>query len=864
MAALRVCLALLLIALLYAPAASAQEQPFPGIYDRPVLVVDLGVHSGRIRSASADRAGRWVVTGAHDKTVRVWSLAEGRLERTIRLPVGPGFIGTTLAVAMSPDGALIAAGGWMNTVKKAGDRNNIYLFDRDKGILVRRIEVPRIVRALVFSPDGSRLAVGLDLGGMRVYAKERDWDEVAQDQDYENADGVYGVDFAPDGRLITACAGDGKVRLYAPDLAGTVRPAVIVEVPGEQKPLRIAFRPADGAQVALGYGGVGKVSVLDGRTLAMLASPDIGSVEAQSLGVVTWSRDGATLFAGGHRAPVLAWSQASEGAPRVLYYPPNTVNSILGLTGGDLLVAAGRQLARIGTDGEKRWVQEAQLADFRNQHDLLTVSADGKRVGFGFEKGGKSPAYFDVAKRTLNFGPRQDLEMTTPRQTGLLVQDWWTENPKIDGQPLAMHPFDRSNSLAIHPSGKSFVLGTGWSLNAYDAHGAPLWFRSAPGAEAVQAVNITRDGRLVVAAYGDGTIRWHRMEDGQELLALLPLPDRANWVAWTPEGFYAATAGAQVVLRWHVNRGWQLAESVPVEDIPGSYRPEVLPLVLQELETPRALGLAVLAEHNKQVMLRTRSHVSPGSQLHLLTIGIDRYNEEYAKNLRLKFAARDARDLASAIINTQDALYHVKPTVLVDKDANKKGILQALDDMETAMTRGGGNDLAVIHFSGHGALVDGKLYLLPYEVDSRSNAGIKSDGLAVEELRAELAELGRHGRVLVLLDACHSGATTTNGSPLSMDSTTLRTALAAANVSVLTSSTGPEVSYETPELEHGAFTKALLDAFDDPAADINRNGLISPTGLANYIGSRVPMLTGDRKHPGMEVRYDTTLFARSR
>ena len=42
------------------------------------------------------------------------------------------------------------------------------------------------------------------------------------------------------------------------------------------------------------------------------------------------------------------------------------------------------------------------------------------------------------------------------------------------------------------------------------------------------------------------------------------------------------------------------------------------------------------------------------------------------------------------------------------------------------MERGGGNDLAVVHFSGHGALVDGKLYLLPYEVDARDNAGIKA------------------------------------------------------------------------------------------------------------------------------------------
>jgi hypothetical protein len=56
----------------------------------------------------------------------------------------------------------------------------------------------------------------------------------------------------------------------------------------------------------------------------------------------------------------------------------------------------------------------------------------------------------------------------------------------------------------------------------------------------------------------------------------------------------------------------------------------------------------------------------------------------------------------------------------------------------------------------------------------------------------------------------------------------------------------------------------LLDAFDDPEADTNKNGLISTNGLAAYIGNRVPMLTQDKQHPGMEVRYDTTLFARSR
>ena len=201
------------------------------------------------------------------------------------------------------------------------------------------------------------------------------------------------------------------------------------------------------------------------------------------------------------------------------------------------------------------------------------------------------------------------------------------------------------------------------------------------------------------------SIRWHRIHDGVELLAFMPLSEGANWVAWTPEGYYAATAGAQGILRWQVNRGWnQPADTVPVEDIPGSYRPEILSLVLREGETARALGLAELARHSRTIMLRTNSHVPPGARLHLLAIGISAYNTEYAGNLSLHYADRDARDLASAIVTTQASLYQVRPQLLADRDASKAGILRALKVMRDSMTAAAGNDLAVVFFSGHGAL----------------------------------------------------------------------------------------------------------------------------------------------------------------
>ena len=72
-------------------------------------------------------------------------------------------------------------------------------------------------------------------------------------------------------------------------------------------------------------------------------------------------------------------------------------------------------------------------------------------------------------------------------------------------------------------------------------------------------------------------------------------------------------------------------------------------------------------------------------------------------------------------------------------------------------------------------LIDGKLYLLPYEVDARDDVGIKASALSIDDLRGELLELAKLGRVLVLLDACHAGATTMDGAPMAMNSTDLRT-----------------------------------------------------------------------------------------
>jgi uncharacterized caspase-like protein len=203
----------------------------------------------------------------------------------------------------------------------------------------------------------------------------------------------------------------------------------------------------------------------------------------------------------------------------------------------------------------------------------------------------------------------------------------------------------------------------------------------------------------------------------------------------------------------------------------------------------------------KAVQVATGAAKAPGARLHVLAIGISNYGDK-AKHLHLDFAGKDAHDVATALVNTQGGNFNklgslyadVLPLHLRDETADKTQIFEALASTQRNMANGGGQDLAVILFSGHGAMVDEQFYLLPYGVDASTSARLKASAISAEELQREVGELAKHGRVLVLLDACRSGASTGDGSKLSTNADYLRTVMSRGNVTVLTSSAAGESS----------------------------------------------------------------------
>ena len=87
--------------------------------------------------------------------------------------------------------------------------------------------------------------------------------------------------------------------------------------------------------------------------------------------------------------------------------------------------------------------------------------------------------------------------------------------------------------------------------------GELLWRTPATGV--VWQVNVSRDGKNVVAALSDGTIRWYRADDGVEYLAFFFRPAAAEsadeWIAWTPQGYYLSSNNGDQYIGWHLNRG---------------------------------------------------------------------------------------------------------------------------------------------------------------------------------------------------------------------------------------------------------------------------------------------------------------------
>ena len=131
---------------------SAQEEP--------QLIIDPQGHASMIRSVLFTPDGKSLISVSDDKTIRIWDIRKGVLNKTIRGQIGEGAEGKMYCGALSPDGKYLAVAGWLSD-NKDKEYGRIRVINLSTGNLMFTMTGHTdVVNSLDFSPNGRYLASG--------------------------------------------------------------------------------------------------------------------------------------------------------------------------------------------------------------------------------------------------------------------------------------------------------------------------------------------------------------------------------------------------------------------------------------------------------------------------------------------------------------------------------------------------------------------------------------------------------------------------------------------------------------------------------------------------------------------------------
>ncbi|QEG22849.1 WD40 repeat domain-containing serine/threonine protein kinase [Mariniblastus fucicola] len=158
--------------------------------------VVLKGNPGTVWSVDFAPAGKSIVAGIEDGSVRVWDLASQKLQKSFSAHRGIVWI-----VRFHPTRNLVAT---------AGDDGLVKLWDSKTFELKQEWQADNSVRGISFSPDGNTLLAGDRAGKLHFY----DLETGAEFETILQSGSVMGLNYSPDGKSFATVGSDKIVRVF--------------------------------------------------------------------------------------------------------------------------------------------------------------------------------------------------------------------------------------------------------------------------------------------------------------------------------------------------------------------------------------------------------------------------------------------------------------------------------------------------------------------------------------------------------------------------------------------------------------------------------------------------------------------------
>lgn len=314
--------------------ATASEDKTAKIWDAATgqLLLTLR-HLDTVRSASFSPDGRWILTASDDRTVRIWDSANGHL-------LFPPMIhnSAVLSAEFSPDGKSVVAAGIDRVVR---------IWEEFTANPILAVGSPTIagvsniaLSAVAFSPDGKVVVTGGADYRVRLWNADRIGSPNYVNPEWQAILGscVNSVSFTPDGSKILVGTEIGAARI----LDRSNGQAVGADMTDNQALTTTTLSPDGNRIITAGHGA--QATIWDASSRA-----SVGHLKHEGgLWTVAYSNDGKLIITGGDERIVRIWnSQTNQvvgtlehvtGSVRRAIFSPDDRNIITGTVDGSAFV----------------------------------------------------------------------------------------------------------------------------------------------------------------------------------------------------------------------------------------------------------------------------------------------------------------------------------------------------------------------------------------------------------------------------------------------------------------------------------------------------------------------------------------------